>query len=197
MAGEIYRTLYRKLLALYPRAFRERFGESMEQTFNDMCSERKPAGGIYLTFLSTASGIVTEHLSAFTHRRNMADSAINSTKSAIIGVILSLPAATLFSLLVLNIEPPFGPLEPWLGRAEPDKPHILGSLIVLFLTLLLPVAFFINLRPVLLNRRAGHGVAASPVNLCIVVGVFAFLAWIIGSIIVDQYPCWIGVPNCD
>jgi hypothetical protein len=35
------RALYKKLLGLYPRAFRERLGESMEQTFNDLCNERK------------------------------------------------------------------------------------------------------------------------------------------------------------
>lgn len=181
------------MLALYPRAFRNRFGESMEQTFDDMCGERR-IGGI---FVETAAGIVTEHLSGFTERKTMGDTVINSTRAAIAGVVLSLPAAALFSLMVLNIEPPLGPLEPWLGRGEPDKPHILGSLIVLVLTLLLPVALFINLRPVLLNRRAGHGVAASAVNLCVAVAVFAFLAWIIGAIVVDQYPCWIGVPNCD
>ena len=33
--------LYKKLLAFYPKAFKERFGESMEQTFNDLCRERK------------------------------------------------------------------------------------------------------------------------------------------------------------
>ena len=24
-----------------------------------------------------------------------------------------------------------------------------------------------------------------------------FMLWIVGSIVVDQYPCWIGMPNCD
>ena len=33
-------TLYKKLLALYPRGFRERLGESMEQTFNDLYNEK-------------------------------------------------------------------------------------------------------------------------------------------------------------
>ena len=31
--------LYKKLLGLYPRGFRERLGESMQQTFNDLCNE--------------------------------------------------------------------------------------------------------------------------------------------------------------
>ena len=30
------RTLYKKLITLYPRPFRDELGESMEQTFNDI-----------------------------------------------------------------------------------------------------------------------------------------------------------------
>jgi hypothetical protein len=33
--------LYEKLLSLYPRRFRERLGESMLQTFNDLYKERE------------------------------------------------------------------------------------------------------------------------------------------------------------
>src|SRR5436190_961946 len=39
-----YRNLYAKLLRFYPKSYRERFGEGMEQTFNDLCRERKEAG---------------------------------------------------------------------------------------------------------------------------------------------------------
>jgi hypothetical protein len=35
------RIFYKKLLAFYPQAFREQFGESVQQTFNDLCNERK------------------------------------------------------------------------------------------------------------------------------------------------------------
>src|SRR4026209_2458574 len=34
------RNWYAKLLRLYPKPYRERFGEGMEQTFNDLCRER-------------------------------------------------------------------------------------------------------------------------------------------------------------
>ena len=39
------RTFYRKLLALYPRGFREQLGESMQQTFNDLYRERQTKPG--------------------------------------------------------------------------------------------------------------------------------------------------------
>lgn len=39
-----YRDWYGLLLRLYPRAFRERFGEGMVQTFHDLCRERRREG---------------------------------------------------------------------------------------------------------------------------------------------------------
>ena len=41
MHEETVRTLYKKLLTLYPRWFHEQLGESMEQTFNDLCNEKR------------------------------------------------------------------------------------------------------------------------------------------------------------
>jgi len=53
------------LLRLYPKPFRERFGEGMTQTFNDLCKERKEAGdGLFTfalwTFVETSAGIIRE-----------------------------------------------------------------------------------------------------------------------------------------
>ena len=61
-----YRRWYRKLLRFYSRPYRERFGESMEQTFNDLCRERARAGkglvGFVLwMFVETSAGIIREN----------------------------------------------------------------------------------------------------------------------------------------
>src|SRR5262245_50506570 len=61
-----YRRWYRKLLHLYSRPYRERFGESMEQTFHDLCRERAEMGdgllGLVLwMFVETFVGIVREN----------------------------------------------------------------------------------------------------------------------------------------
>ena len=66
-----YRNLYAKLLHLYPKPYRERFGEGMEQTFNDLCRERGKAGkglfGLVLwVFAETSARIIKENL-AFVH----------------------------------------------------------------------------------------------------------------------------------
>ena len=56
-----YRNWYSKLLRLYPKSYCERFGEGMEQTFNDLCHERVKAGsGLF----SLALGVFVETLAA-------------------------------------------------------------------------------------------------------------------------------------
>lgn len=66
VAGRRYRTWYAMLLRLYPRPFRERFGEGMAQTFHDLCQDRKGArwglfGFALWIFCETLVGIVKEN----------------------------------------------------------------------------------------------------------------------------------------
>ena len=63
---ERYRNWYATLLRLYPKPYRERFGEGMEQTFNDLLHERRNAGhGLSLfvlwMFAETLAGILREN----------------------------------------------------------------------------------------------------------------------------------------
>ena len=60
------RNWYAKLLRLYPKHYRERFGESMEQTFNDLCRERRDAGDglsgfVIWMFIETSAAIIREN----------------------------------------------------------------------------------------------------------------------------------------
>lgn len=69
MHSDAYRNFYAALLRLYPRGYRQRFGEGMRQTFNDLCRERIGAGESVLpfalwTFAETSAGILQEHLSS-------------------------------------------------------------------------------------------------------------------------------------
>lgn len=62
-----YRNWYGKLLRFYPKPFRERFGEGMAQTFNDLCRERKEAGeGLFVfvlwVFVETSAAIIRERI---------------------------------------------------------------------------------------------------------------------------------------
>jgi hypothetical protein len=62
-----YRRWYRELLRLHPKPYQERFGESMEQTFNDLCRERAETGDrlfgfVLWLFAETFAGIVRENV---------------------------------------------------------------------------------------------------------------------------------------
>jgi hypothetical protein len=70
------------LLGLYPRSYRDRFAESMEQTFTDLCRERAGSKGhghgafILWMFIETFAGIVREratHLARLAMTRNATD----------------------------------------------------------------------------------------------------------------------------
>jgi uncharacterized membrane protein len=70
------------------------------------------------------------------------------------------------------------------------------SVIVLFgLLWLLALAFLVVLIPVVRNVRTGN--AANPLKLLLAVAVLLVVASIWGSIVADQMPCFLGVPNCD
>ena len=73
-----------------------------------------------------------------------------------------------------------------------------GFPVPLFVILwLLPVVFFLTVMPIMRNIRAGNSLIASPVNLLIRVVILVFIAWMWGGILIDQMPCFLGVPNCD
>ena len=61
-----YRNCYSTLLRLYPKGYRDRFGEGMEQTFNDLCHNRVQAGrGLFSlalwVFVETLAAIIREN----------------------------------------------------------------------------------------------------------------------------------------
>lgn len=62
-----YERVYGRLVSLYPRSFRERLGESMRQTFGDLCRERRDAGKSLMlfavsTYADTCIGIIKEEI---------------------------------------------------------------------------------------------------------------------------------------
>ena len=66
-----YRAWYAGLLRLYPQPFHTRFGEGMEQTFHDLCRERRDAqrglfGFALWIFFETWVGIIRENTTRMT-----------------------------------------------------------------------------------------------------------------------------------
>ena len=79
----------------------------------------------------------------------------------------------------------------------PDQPNVIGSAIVLGAWLLSVAAIIVTISPIVRDARAGRPLVTHPVNLALASVILLFVVAFVVSIVVDQYPCWIGVPNCD
>ena len=100
-------------------------------------------------------------------------------------------AALVSSILVL----PFAILESLNNTITRQKAP---GLIVLFgLLWLLPMVFIAILLPIVRAVRAGDSVMANPINLLLRIAFLALIAMMWGAIVIDQIPCFMGVPNCD
>jgi hypothetical protein len=108
---------YKKLLALYPRGFRERLGESMEQTFNDLCNKRKQqaetrwSGFVLWIFIETALGIIREHVLLITEGATMKNILATPRAAALLSSILLAVAFIVAPLIYLtgNLRDAMGP----------------------------------------------------------------------------------------
>jgi len=178
------RALYKKLLAFYPRGFREQLSESMEQTFNDLCSEwQQKSDQSYFSFvlwmfIDTAIGIIQERILLIKEMNPMNNILTKLRSPAIISFILVVP----FMILEL------------VNRRNFHE----GFPIPLFgFMWILPILVIITMMPIVRNIRAGNSILANPIVLLLRVVFLAFIAWMWVGILIDQMPCFLGVPNCD
>jgi hypothetical protein len=268
------RTLYKKLLSLYPRGFKDRLGESMEQTFNDLYKERQAKQGLFSflfwMFIETSMGIVKEHLLLISqgdimpaifktvgspalmsllfvipfmimevvNRQNLNEGfpfmlffvlwinlfAISLILLPIVrgrrtgnhdmmdpvrtqrNILLTSPRSALMISIALFLSPiiliwlnsvGWVPVDRLLNGPNPEQPYVPGQVISLLLISFPVAAGIIAGGPIVSSLRAGGSLFAHPIHLIIVVVISFLFAASVVSLIVDQWPCFIGVPNCD
>ncbi len=117
--------------------------------------------------------------------------------AAITGLILAMPLAILLLIELSGIEPLSSYFRGLTTEAGSYRLNALGAILTIGALLLLPAAFVINLIPLARNWRAGNPMTSNPINLLLAVALFIFIATLVVTFIVDQCPCWMGVPNCD
>lgn len=267
---------YKKLLSFYPQEFKEQFGESMEQTFQDIWNEKwqtekRLFGFIFWTFIETAMGILREYLLLISPGDIMRAMLKTPGISALISSLFILPFMIMefvnrrnfnedfpfmlffvlwlylfaVSLILLPIL-----LSRWGGKRDttnsvstqrntlltnPKSALIISGILILiiivpsllsspsreplegmnteyiyafgiqvpsqfiaFAVLLIPIAAgVIAAGPIARALRAGGSLFAHPMHLTIVVVISFFFAAGVINLIVDQWPCFIGVPVCD
>ena len=110
-----------------------------------------------------------------------------------VSIALILFTAILFWLGSIRWEP----LERLLNGPNPEQPYIPGQIISLALISIPVAAGIIAGGPIVRTLRGGGSLFAHPIHLVIVAAIsFLFAAGLVG-LIVDQWPCFMGVPNCD
>ena len=271
------RSLYRKLLTLYPKTFREELGESMEQTFNDLCNEKRQTkrellGFVLWTFTETAIGIFREHLLLISPGKIMQTTFKILGSSVLLSFLLILPfmimevvnrrsfnedfPAMLFLVMWLNLFAVSVILLPilrgrrtgnldranpipiqrntvftnprsaaiisvvlilspvilsWLDSLSwvpldldrlfngpnPEVAYPAGQIIALGLFAIPVAAGIIAGGPIVSTLRVGGSLFAHPIHLLIVAFILSIFAIGFTTLLIDQWPCFIGVPKCD
>jgi hypothetical protein len=120
--------------------------------------------------------------------------------------LLTNPRSALMISVVLFLFPGILPLLDsvgWLSldhlfnSPNPEVAYLPGQIISLGLILFPVVAGIIAGRPIVYTLRAGGSLFAHPLHLIVIVVIsFLFAAGLV-NLIVDQWPCFLGVPNCD
>lgn len=120
----------------------------------------------------------------------------NAKSAAMISFVLALPIALFYPIIRLEIEPFHGLLNSLLTN-DGSLQSAFGLAVFIGAMLLLPVAFVVNLAPIVRNLRAGNSLMANPINLLLAVAMLTLIAMTWGGLLIDQIPCLMGVPNCD
>jgi hypothetical protein len=120
--------------------------------------------------------------------------------------LLTNPKSTAILSVALILTPGILPLLDSLGWLSLDRlvngpnPEVeyLPGLFITIGFILFPIAAgIIAGRPIVSTLRAGGSLFAHPINLIIVVFISSTFAIGFASFIIDQWPCFIGVPVCD
>jgi hypothetical protein len=191
---------YKKLLTLYPRSFRERFGESMEQTYRDLCNEwaqNTPVrfGFLLRIFVDTGIGALREHMSQITQKISIRSAVTNPWSAAIISLALCLPFVV-SALPLSDVKLVADPVRAVL-TLDGQQLSMFGRVVVFGGVLLLPVALFLNLVPMFTIAGPERKISFSPrpVNLTIMLAVLFPVLIIARWIAFEAVNCSKGI--CD
>ena len=115
------------------------------------------------------------------------------SRSATLGAALAVPFAFLMTHFLLRIEPPLGAML----RSDPGQANVVGTAIVLASLALSVIGLTLAVGPVIRASCAWATLAPARGDLVVAAFILFLVGLFVGGVIVDQLPCWRGVPNCD
>jgi hypothetical protein len=119
---------------------------------------------------------------------------INNPKSgALASFLLAFPFTTLFLSIMFGLQPSLWILDPLLNA---EGSH-LGTFIMLGTLVMHLLGLGISSKSAWLGIKKGDHSLMARINLFLAAAILLILVGFIAAIVIDQYPCWTGVPNCD
>lgn len=193
------RKVYRSLIALHPKGFRERFGEPMLQTFDDLFREWGTQSTSIVLFLfsiyvETTASIFRQHFNETMYSEKR---FLTPNRAALIGLTMLFPITVVYVIAVFNIEPLNRFFESVTTEADGVRQKAIGLALLVGMMLMMPAGFAINLVPIVRNVKAGLGATANPSNILAAFVIGSAILYLWGGLFIDQLPCFMGVPNCD
>lgn len=80
---------------------------------------------------------------------------------------------------------------------NPEVAYLPGQLLAFTLIIFPITSGIIAGGPIVRTLRAGGQLLAHPINLIIVTFIVGAFAFGLTGLIIDQWPCFMGAPNCD
>jgi hypothetical protein len=117
----------------------------------------------------------------------------NPKSGALASFLLAFPFTILFLSLIFGLQPSLGVLDPLLNT---EGSH-LGTFIMLGTLILHLMGLTISSKSAWLGIKQGDHSYTARINLLLAAAISLILVGFICAIVIDQYPCWTGVPNCD
>ena len=192
-------TFYKRLISLYPRGFREQFGESMQQTFKDLYQEHRVEGGYFYfilwTFFETTIGIIKEYNLLFQQEVAMKNIILNPKSAALTSSILSLPLGVTYLIFATDMELLIKPYRA-LFTVNGYDVNMLGRIVLIGGLLLLPIAFVINLLPILKKDGLEQKRILRPINLIVGIVILLLIIMTWGGLVFESMYCLQGI-RCD
>jgi hypothetical protein len=175
----------------------------MQQTFNDLYHERKQERkknlfrSVLWMFAETSLGIVREYVLLMTQGNTMKNIFSIPTTAAISSLVLALPLGLTFVAFMFDIQPLAKLLNDLFTIPErPGEINTLGRIVVFGGLLILPIAFALNLRPLLSKSGPGQTRILHRVNLVVGGLILLLILFTWGRLIVEEIYCLQGI-RCD
>ena len=198
---KVFHLLYRKLVSIYPKDFKDRLAESMEQTFNDLYKEKQNTNQslfsfITWTFVETSTSILHEHIFSI-RETNMKSIMTNHKSVATISFLLALPIGLVYLIFVSDIKFLTQILNQWFTvTRDGGDINILGRIVIYGSMLLLPIAFVFNLIPMLKKDETNGARTLHKINLFVGAIILLLILFTWGGLTLESIYCAQGI-RCD